>query len=408
MKVLFIHMTGAFGGSSRSLSESVRAFPEHVEAHFLTPHGTVEPFFEKLGDVLPVRGLSQFDNTQYSHYRGFRWIVALRELTLLPATFSAIRQAKKKWPEIDVIHLNEFTGLLPLWLAKRAYGVPTVVHVRSVARLNFRALRTRLVNRFLRRHADAIIAIDETVRRSLPDDLNVEVVHNAFTPAFIERQTSKAQNTQSSLVKDEEPLKVGFVGNLLRVKGIDDLVEAARLVRQQGHNVQYIIVGDDARPSTTLQARILHVLGINQNIKRQVEEKIEKYDLGDNFNMVGFKKNIGEVYGLFDVLCFPSHFNAPGRPVFEAAFSAVPSIVGVTDPTDDTLIDGMTAFAVPPKSPELIAAAIRKCAQDRKALSTMGQEAKKLAMQNFSVKTNAAKLLEILKSVKSSGNPPEV
>ncbi len=182
MKVLLIHITGAFGGSSRSLTEAVRAFPGDIEAHFLTPRGTVEGFFGKLGKVLAVSGLSQFDNTQYSYYRGFRWLVILREIANLPATFAAIREAHRRWPDIDLIHLNEFTGLLPMWLAKRRYDVPVVVHVRSVARLDRKALRSRFVNRVLRNNADAVIAIDETVRQSLPEDLPVEVIHNAFTP----------------------------------------------------------------------------------------------------------------------------------------------------------------------------------------------------------------------------------
>jgi len=117
-------MTGAFGGSSRSLTEAVGAFPDGMEAHFLTPRGTVVPFFEKLGKVISVRGLSQFDNTEYSYYRGTRWLVILREVFNLPSTVAALRRAHREWPDIDLVHVNEFTGLLPMWLAKSLYRVP--------------------------------------------------------------------------------------------------------------------------------------------------------------------------------------------------------------------------------------------------------------------------------------------
>lgn len=390
MKVLFIHMTGAFGGSSRSLTEAVRAFPSDIEAHFLTPRGSVEAFFGKLGKVLAVSGLSQLDNTQYSYYRGFRWLVLLREIAHLPATFSAIHEAHRLWPDIDLIHVNEFTGLLPMWLAKRRYGVPVVVHVRSVARLDRGALRSRFVNSVLRKNADAIIAIDDTVRQSLPEDLPVEVIHNAFTPM----PAGELDDALSERIAELRPgaLRVGFVGNLLKVKGIQDLVEAARIVKQRGGDVEYVIVGDDARPSTSLKARLLHAFGLNQNIKAQVQAKIADYGLENDFHMLGFMSDIAQAYRHFDVLCFPSHFNAPGRPVFEAAFSGVPSIVAVTNPTPDTLVDGVTGYAVPPSNPEQLAEAIIKCANKREKTRELGLKAQELANMNFSVNRNAARL----------------
>lgn len=393
MKVLFIHITGAFGGSSRSLTEAVRAFPGDIEAHFLTPRGTVEGFFAKFGKVLAVSGLSQFDNTQYSYYRGFRWLVILREITSLPATYAAIREAHRRWPDIDLIHLNEFTGLLPMWLAKRRYNVPVVVHVRSVARLDRKALRSRFINSILRDNVDAVIAIDETVRRSLPHDLPVEIIHNAFNPKRVVEPDAEVSARIARLRCGA--LRVGFVGNLLKVKGILDLVEAARIVKRCGGTVEYVIVGDEARPSTSFKARLLHAFGLNQNIKAQIQAKIADYGLENDFHMLGFMSDIAQAYRYFDVLCFPSHFNAPGRPVFEAAFSGVPSIVAVTDPTDDTIIDGVTGMTIPPHMPERLAEAILACAVDRERTKGMGQEAKALAERNFSVERNAAELFHV-------------
>jgi glycosyltransferase involved in cell wall biosynthesis len=395
VKVLFIHMIGTFGGASRSLTEAVRAFPSTVEPHFVTPRGTVMPFFSKLGKVIAVRGLSQFDNTQYGYYRGARWIVLLREILNIPATIAAIRNAHRQWPNIDLIHINEFTGIFPMWIAKRLYQVPVVVHVRSVARRDDRSWRTRWVNSFLRRNASAIIAIDETVRQSLPADLDVEVIHNAFTPKPV-ADPDPAFRTAIAKTRSGS-LKVGFVGNLLKVKGILDLVEAARIIRDSGIDVEYVVIGDDARSSKTLGARLLSVLGINQNIRAEVEQRLHSYDLAKDFHLVGFMSDIAQAYRSIDVLCFPSHYNAPGRPVFEAAFSAVPSIVAVTNPTRDTLVDGETGLAVPPHDPKRLAAAISTLANDRDRSRKMGLAAFELAKSNFSVDQNALKLYAVFR-----------
>lgn len=393
-------MTGAFGGSSRSLVEVVGAFPPGaVDARFVAPRGSATGFFRELGEVIEARDLSRFDNTRYSYYRGFRWLVLARELALVPATIIALRQAKRRWGTVDLIHLNEFTGLLPWWLARRAFNAPVVVHVRSVPRDDRGSLRTRLVNWMLRDKAEAVIAIDETVRASLPPDLHVDVIHNAFSP---KPSTEQDEALDRELTVRAESFKVGFVGNLLLVKGIHELIEAARITKDQGLDIEFIIVGDDAHPSRGLQARLLKVLGLGQNVRAEVEAAIDRHGLRDRIHMIGFTPHISQVYRRMDVLCFPSHFDAPGRPIFEAAFLKVPSIVSVNDPKPDTLIDGVSGIATAPRNAQQIAQAIARLANDRALAKKMGEAAYALASENFSVTKGSEALLRVYRRVLAS------
>nr|WP_295885357.1 glycosyltransferase family 4 protein [uncultured Devosia sp.] len=395
MKVLYIHMIGAFGGASRSLSEAIGAFPPgQVEARFVTASGTVEGVFGALGPVVVARGMTQFDNTRYSYYRGLRWLVLLRELAYLPATIAALYRARAQWPDIDLIHVNEFTGLIPWLVARHLFKVPTVVHVRSVARAG-RSWRTRLVSSMLARHAEAVVAIDDTVRASLPSSLPVTVIHNAFSP--------------KNVPADAPPLawpklragsfKVGFVGNLLKAKGIGELIEAAGLLARRGLDIEFLIVGDDAAPSRGIKSRLLRALGLGQNMKAEVLTEIERLGIKNDVHMLGFSARIAEAYGRMDVLCFPSHFDAPGRPIFEAAFAGVPSIVALRAPKPDTLVDGVTGLAVPPRDAIALADAIARLAQDREQAKTMGAAARVMAHRNFDPSSNSANLLELYRSV---------
>ncbi len=396
-------MIGAFGGASRSLTEAIGAFPDDaVEPYFITARGSVEPFFGRLGPVETARGMSQFDNTRYSHYRGLRWLVALRELAYLPATIGAIRRARSRWGKFDLIHVNEFTGVFPWWLARRLFKAPLVVHVRSVARSDPASLRTRFVNWMFRRHAEAVVAIDETVRASLPPDLPVHVIHNAFTP---HRVATDAPSLAIPQGLRPGWFRVGFVGNLLKVKGIHELVAAAALVRDRGLNVEFIIVGDDAAPSQGLKARILRQLGLGQNAKADVMAEIERLGLGDRIHMLGFTQRISEAYNLMDVLCFPSHFDAPGRPVFEAAFAGKPAVVCLSDPKPDTLIDGVTGLAIPARNPVALADAIERLYHNSKLAKSMGEAAAEMAHRTFDPQKNAADLLALYRSI-TGETPP--
>ncbi|KMJ53616.1 hypothetical protein ACG97_07790 [Vogesella sp. EB] len=402
LKVLCLHFTGAFGGASRSLFEALSEMPaKSVSPLFVTQQGTVAEFFSKLGPVVAAKGLTQFDNTRYSYYRGTRWLVLLREIAYLPYTIKALRQARAQFGSVDLIHVNEFTGLLTLWLAKHIFDAPALVHVRSVARDDPASWRTRLVNRLFRKLAAGIVAIDQNVRASLPQNMPVNIIHNSFrvkeqadTPAV-----SNALNKLSTT-----SFKVGFVGNLLKVKGIQELLQAALLLKNKGLDVEFIVVGDDARPSKGLKARLVKALGLQQNSRAEVEQFLDQHALRPTFHLLGFTSNIGQVYKHVDVLCFPSHYDAPGRPIFEAAFYGVPSIVAVKNPFSDTLIHGETGLAISPKSAEEIATAIEYLLNNRENCSVMGSSAKALAHRNFDVTNNSRELLSMYRSLAGKHN----
>lgn len=397
LRVLYLHFTGAFGGASRSLSEAVGAFPEGaVTPLFVTQRGSVREAFGKLGDVVETRGLTQFDHTRYSHYRGLRWLVVLRELAFLPSTVIGLRRARRRWHDVDLIHLNEFSGLIALRIARRWFDAPAVSHVRSVLNDDRRLLRTRWLHRMFRNDVQAVVAIDENVRASLPPDLAVQVIHNGFSPQSVERDRRLAA---SLAALRPGSFKVGFVGNLLRVKGIIELVEAARVTRDAGLDVEFLIVGDDAKPSRGLKSWLLARLGLQQSVRAEVEALLDRYQLRDRVHLLGFTRDIGTAYTRMDVVAFPSHYDSPGRPVFEAAFYGVPSIVAVREPRPDTVVPEVTGIAIEPGNVEQLAAAITGLARDRSVAERMGEAARQMARSQFDARANAAKLLALYRQV---------
>lgn len=394
LRVLYLHLVGQFGGASRSLYEAIGSFtPGTVVPTFITQHGTVERFFSQLGEVIATAGLTKIDNTRYSYYRGVRWLVVLRELAYLPSTILALRLAKRRWGQVDLIHVNEFTGLIALWLARRWFDAPAIVHVRAVLRDAPNSSRARWINKMLRHNVQGVVAIDETVRASLPRDLPVEVIHNSFS-AKVDTACDDSLERSLAILRPNS-FKVGFVGGLLVAKGIYELIEAARLTREWGLDVEFLVVGDDARPSRGVGSLARRVLGLEQNVRIEIEAALDRHSLHERVHLVGFTHDLARVYRHMNVLAFPSHYDAPGRPIFEAAFFAVPSIVAVRDPKPDTLVDNVTGLAIEPRSAGQLARAIARMAADRDATSRMGEAARQMAERSFDAHVNAARLLQI-------------
>ena len=79
----------------------------------------------------------------------------------------------------------------------------------------------------------------------------------------------------------------------------------------------------------------------------EVIKEVGRLGLDRNVEFLGFQENISAFYKDFDILAFISHLDAPGRPIFEAAFFSVPSIVCIAKPQPDTVVPNVTLLWFP-------------------------------------------------------------
>lgn len=392
-RVLYLHPAAAFGGASKSLIE-LYAFlrAQGVKGVVLTPRGSVEEAFRSAGfDVQTTRGLSQFDNTRYGYYRKVRWLILLRELFLLPFSLFALWRLRRE--KFDLIHLNEVT-LLPLGVvAKWLLHVPLVVHVRSLQRKPEAGWRSRWVNSLLSRCADAVVPIDHTVSATLAQDLPLSIIHNGLKISDLPRKTP---------AREGEVVKVGFLGVLIPLKGIFELLEAMRILKLRGVRILCLVAGENARQLSGFKAWFLGKLGFARDVRAELEALIRREALEDHVKLLGFVGDVREIYPQLDILCFPSHLDAAGRPVFEAAFYSIPSVVAVQNPMPDAILHEVTGLAVPKPDPLLIADALQRLAEDAALRRQMGRQARDWAEQTFSIEANAERMLELYRRVLSS------
>lgn len=375
IKVLYLHPFGAYGGATKSLTEMVSALPKGtVQGIAVTAQGVAAQSLQNAGlDTITVPGLTKWDNTRYGYYKGLRWLILLREFAYIPATIKALRRAARSGP-YDLIHCNELPALLPGLLAKKLLKAPLLVHVRSLQRSDGSSFITRFINSLLRKHVDGIIAIDQAVRRTLPADLPVAIVHNGLKSPVVQPRPSR---------KRGEPFKVGIIGVLHRSKGVYEFLAAARLCRERGLDCQFFVVGDNIRPIKGIKGWMLEKFGFAADVRADLQRLAQTHHLQDTVVFTGFVSDIAGIYSQLDAVCFPSHLDAPGRPVLEAGLYGLPAIVAMREPTDDVIAHGKTGLCIEKPTPEAIAAAIEQLYSDPERSREMGNTARKIASERF-------------------------
>ncbi len=390
MKILYLHPAGAFGGASKSLIELYLAANKHklFDAYVLTPGGTAADAFSDAGmNVFETIGLTQFDNTRFGYYRKLRWLILLRELIFLPATVFSLMRLKRLKIHFDLIHANEITLLPTVILAKWLLNLPVVMHVRSLQSPDINSVRSRWIYTALKKYVSALICIDETVKKSIPGDLKANVIHNGIVLS----SADLFQNKGHSAV-----LTVGMAGVMHRSKGVYEFLEAAKiLIKDRHRKVRFILAGDNARNLKGFKKWILQKLGFSEDVLGNAVKYVIDNDLQNHVTFPGYVKDIREFYPQLDILCFPSFLNACGRPVFEAAFFGVPSIVAIKNPVEDALIHEHTGIAIDEPDALMLANAIDRLLLDNSLRIELGNNAKYWAEKFYSVDKNSRILLGI-------------
>lgn len=388
--VLFIHSTSSFGGASKSLAELAKYLSKLVNLSVVTPNGNVVGFFKAAGMCVHTASISQFNHTEYGSYRGLRWLVLLREFAFFPMSYYKISRLIQS-REFDLVHLNEVTLLPWAWYFKKN-NLPVVVHVRSVYQPYTHSIRDRILFYFFKHYVDHIIAIDETVKASLPAGLPVSVIHNGLS---FKNGYPKPREFELS---SNSTLNVCIVGSLLRLKGLYEFIESCKILINQDFNIKFHIVGTNPR-NNGLLTRFYKCVGMYDDVEADLKEFVSQHSLENCVIFHGLLKDISGFYQNMDVVCFPSYYNAPGRPVFEAAYYGIPAIVAVDRPTNDTIIHNQTGLVIEKPNAQLLAEQIERLYHDRELLARLGMGARKLAEEHYSLERNAGKVLDIYESI---------
>lgn len=198
--------------------------------------------------------------------------------------------------------------------------------------------------RGLTRKADAVITVSEEERNRLihysfaKDPGNITVVHHGVDTSFKPRESFDAEKVRHVKERYQLPDRfLLFVGRLNLRKNVDNLLRAIPLLNDK--RIPLVIVGSTNWKGSDHE-RTVRSLGLENRI----------LFTGSVFD------DLGIIYSLATVFCFPSFAESFGLPPLEAMASGVPVVVSNTTSLPE--ICGDAGTYADPESPESIARAV--------------------------------------------------
>ncbi len=386
--ILYLNHSGNFSGSQKSLTYLLKNIKrEKYNPIILTQRGPSNKEFQKLNiKQIKVLGLPQFDNTNFGYYRGWRWLILIREFFYFIIAFVGLIQVKVYTKNIHIVHFNEITiSYMLAPITKYLFpNAKIIVHVRSIQNQQPK-LVVKVLSRFVDKFIDHYICIDASVRNSLNlSEKNISIIHNGF----------ELNNIKITKAKKGDQIVFGMLNNFVPNKGILEFIKAIKIFVDSGYTAKFLIAGNSIKRSAFIRI-LLEYFNISQDVRYHAEKLITELSLTKYIKINDFTYDINSFYNKIDVICFPSSLNAPGRPVFEAAFYKIPSIVAVSNPTSDTIIDKYTGLCIKDNSPSSIFKALKYYVENPEKIGYFGNNAYNLVKDNYTANSNAIKTMKL-------------
>lgn len=178
---------------------------------------------------------------------------------------------------------------------------------------------------------------------------------------------------------------VGFIGRIVKEKGILDLIYAFDKVLAKIPEALLLVIGDNLANERDLTT------------KREVTALLERLNLGERIIFTGYRSDVNELLATVDVFVLPSYREGMPRSVIEAMAMGKPVVATNIRGCREEVVEGKTGFLVPVGEPSRLADAIIKILQDSRLAEHMGREARTRAEREFDERAVLARQVGIIK-----------
>lgn len=302
-----------------------------------------------------------------------RRISPLNNLRSLVLLYRLIRREK-----YDIVHVHTpvaaVVGRVAAWLAR----VPIVIYTAHGFYFHDRMpvyKRRPLVwlEKLLARITHVIFTqsnedADTAVREGIGSKNKVVWIGNGVDVAKFQNENVP---TRAKFGLSENDHVVGFVGRMVREKGIVELLKAVESVSRAIPTVKLMVVGDTLESDRDRKAKEL------------VRLLIYRDGLASRTVFTGFVEDIPGVMAAMDVLALPSYREGMPRVIIEAMASAKPIVATNIRGCREEVVHGVTGFLVPPQNSAALAKALLNVLSDRVLATQMGLNGRERAVEHF-------------------------
>ena len=278
--------------------------------------------------------------------------------------------------EVDILHTHSSKAGILGRLAAALAGTRVVIHTvhgwgfHDYQRTAVRALYV-LLERLAARRTDLLFAVSRENRdRGLAEGIGrpsqYRIVRSGIDIAAFRKPRRGKIEVRRSLGIPRGAAVVGTVGNFKAQKAPLDFVRAAAIVAREVPQAYFVMVGDGELRAAA--ERLAASLAVRQRIV-----------------FTGWRRDIPDLLGAFDVFALSSLFEGLPRSVLQAASAGLPVVATAAGGTAEAVRNGVTGFIVERRNPRALAGRMVPLLRNRRLARTMGHAGRVFIGREFEI-----------------------
>lgn len=301
------------------------------------------------------------------------------DLSIIKKIRNIVREFKA-----DIVHMHGFKASFVGRIACFNLPVKTIVTFHNFPGYNNMSEMKRrallFLIKFLNKRTDQFIAVSEALKKEMVaseriEEDRIEVIYNCIDETLYKMGEL---DLRKEFNLPEDSFIVGSIARLIPSKGVQDLIEAAHLIKEA--DVFFFVAGDGP-------------------YRKSLEEKIKEKGIERRFFLLGFRDDIPSFLRNLDVFVLPSHEEGFGISVIEAMNEGVPVVATAVGGIPEIIQEGVNGILVEKGNIESLSKAIKSLLKDahlKETLSLKGKEAAK----KFSCEEMVKRVEELYERIK--------
>jgi len=233
------------------------------------------------------------------------------------------------------------------------------------------------LHKFTLARVSSVIAVSHAVKSAIKkkrvcDDKKIQVIPNGIdVTRFVEPLSESDRASVRDALGVHRAFLVGSVGSLLPIKGHEDFLRAAAIVRQKRDDVDFVIIGDDEkrnRKHRTLLERLVNTLDLNQYVQ-----------------IVNWTDDLSKFYRAIDIYVSSSRSESFGLSIAEAMASGRAVVATSTEGAKEIIEGKKTGVLVPVGDAQKTADAITALLDDENERQRLGANARDESVRRFAI-----------------------
>ncbi len=296
------------------------------------------------------------------------------QLLYAPIRFFSFKKFLKQHA-IDLAFVMDYVNWKPIELiTAHKLGIPTICFCDFY--------KPDIFKKSFLKHCDAIATNSNATAARIAGGVfraKTQVIYNSI-------ETTAPELKQAS---EDRPPTIGFLGSLIRIKGVEDLINALPEVLVDHPDLQVLLAGSERD---------------NDGYESVLRNLVTEMNLTDTVRFVGHVDDVQYFFSKIDLLVVPSHDEPFGYINIEAGRHGIPVIGTRVGGIPEIIEDDRTGLLIAPHSPSQISESCKNLLANRDRCRRMGLAAKKRIESTFAHSVQMPKWTHLIEEVITASN----